>query len=150
MPVISSRKSWKIPQVPNMCLCNFTHNPNDFLQPACMVYTTNTHWGNQMVLSWRLQRMGYFSASTYYKFKSLTVFYSKDIQYSLSRCGQQSVQRILGHCSKTVCKTVWSNPGSELVELAATGGCGGRGCLQCLKGLEELMVQQRHRQECTL
>lgn len=69
--------------------------------------------------------MGYFSDSTYYKFKSLTVFYSKGIQYSLSRCGQQSVQRILGHsaqkqfaklCEATLAVNLWNWLPQEAVE----------------------------------
>lgn len=53
--------------------------------------------------------MGYFSDSNYYKFKSQTVFYSKDIQCSLS---VECAMHLGPLCSKTVCKT-----GNELVEL---------------------------------
>lgn len=38
---------------------------------------------------------------------------------------------------KRFAKTVWNDTVSELLEVAATGGCGGRQYLQGLKGLEK-------------
>lgn len=56
------------------------------------------------------------------------------------------MQHILGHSAqKEFAKLCEAAISSELVELAATGGCGGRGDLQCLKGLEKLMDNRSSR-----